>query len=489
MNAIFYNYITNKCNLILYKWYYNKYVLSNYLLHLSSPHPTKIESFVTLYSGSLFNLIASIFKNTIVAFIYPLYKISDKPISAICEPDEDKNILVISHYIKKEQLTERVDFYFGDLLSEKNKKEYKILECLINHTNHKILLSPGLNEVSEQTVVLPKRVSFFKEYKIFGIQFINTVKWFFASLYEHKERKLFQTIATGFLAQESIKALRIADQIGILVKKYRFKKIVITWEGLAWERLVIQNVKMKFPEVEFIGFQHSVLLSSVNAMIIDIPNANPQKLITTNIYNKQFLEKNLKFNALIDIVGMPRINFFPNHDYRNKRSNHGNLRILVTPEGLKDECLKLFDFVFLLAKEYPQVHFVFRLHPIYPYSCFVKDAPVYRKLPLNCSISDNLHLDDDLLESDILFYRGSTTAISALMHDVLPVYIKMEETELSINPLSLYHGTYLEIANKDDLKREIIQNWASLSEKRFSEIDKDSKTYFSEKYNFMVFVK
>lgn len=465
MNSSFFNFIVKKCNAVLVKLHCNQYILANYLLHVSSPHPTKFGKFHNLYFGTYSTLFFSLLKSLAVAISYPVYKIFDKPLSKRILSAGIKDTLVISHLIKKESLKNRVDFYFGELLSGKNKKEYKILECLINHTNDTISINDDCHQLSTNTVILPKRTSILYEYRILFIQLFNTIKWFCFSFYKKNNRRFSQTIATGFLSQESINALRISKQIEILITKYKFKKIIITWEGLAWERLLMHTVQKKFPDIQCVGFQHSVLLPSVNSMLVNIPYANPHKLITTNIYNYRFLKSHLGYNTLMDVSGMPRIDFSkrPQSDTKPVKEY---LKILVTPEGLKDECIKLFDFVIRLANENPPIHFVFRLHPIYPYHEFVKDYPLYANLPKNCVVSANSQMEEDLKDADFLFYRGSTTCMSALLNFVYPVYVKMEEDVLSINPLFLYKETYLEIENGNDFTEKILHFFYSTNARK-----------------------
>ena len=167
MELYFYKITSRSCNKLLTRFYNNKYVLANFLLHINSAHPSKIGKFYSFYLKSTISIYLIIVKKILTSIFYPLYKIPNKAKSHNNKFTTQKKQLVLTHLIKKNSESKTPDFYFGDLLSTENKIKYSILECQINHVGK---VNINYKKINPNTIILSPRLCLFDEYKIICIQ-------------------------------------------------------------------------------------------------------------------------------------------------------------------------------------------------------------------------------------------------------------------------------------------------------------------------------
>ena len=106
---------------------------------------------------------------------------------------------------------------------------------------------------------------------------------------------------------------------------------------------------------------------------------------------------------------------------------------LVLPEGILSECCCLFNFSIACSKAFPEIKFIWRLHPVVDFQKLCSQNRTFKKLPNNVSIS-RVSLMSDFARSNNVLYRGSTAAVQAVAAGLRPIYLQLEN-EMSINPM------------------------------------------------------
>ena len=150
---------------------------------------------------------------------------------------------------------------------------------------------------------------------------------------------------------------------------------------------------------------------------------------------KQFSKKYKHKKEILHVLG----------SFRKSKKNimcSKGLSCLVLPEGLMDESILMFDFSLKCANHYPEIQFIWRLHPIIGRKNFVDANPIFKSLPSNITFSTN-KFDFDIKQSKVAIYRGSTAIIEAASKGLYPIYLSLGE-EISIDPLySISEGKYI----------------------------------------------
>ena len=92
----------------------------------------------------------------------------------------------------------------------------------------------------------------------------------------------------------------------------------------------------------------------------------------------------------------------------------------------------MLKFSLECARNFPNLNFIWRFHPSINKKKVLKKI-LRESVPKNIIISDN-DLFKDIEKSSLFFYRGSTTAITALQSGLYPIYINLKK-KISIDPL------------------------------------------------------
>ena len=133
---------------------------------------------------------------------------------------------------------------------------------------------------------------------------------------------------------------------------------------------------------------------------------------------------------------------------------------LVTPEGLDSENIKLFNFISDYLKEFDDLKFLWRFHPIY----FGKENSFIKKILKNFSnfknkiILSNNSIDYDFKISKFLLYRGSTTVVKGLSKNLIPINLKIKNGLQNNYFLDSKNFSNLVVTKPKDLNKLILDN-------------------------------
>ena len=134
------------------------------------------------------------------------------------------------------------------------------LAVYINHTNKKIY-----NKLNN-CVILARRLNLIDEFKIIKNQLIERKR--LLKKYNRKKDFFIRLVAADAISPSTITNNRIANQIKNLIKYYKPKNFITTFEGYSWEKIVIyfaNNIKYKC--VTF-GYIPNLLLKNYGSNVI-----------------------------------------------------------------------------------------------------------------------------------------------------------------------------------------------------------------------------
>ena len=282
--------------------------------------------------------------------------------------------------------------------------------------------------------MFPKTLSVSKEVG-FGIQSFRAFRKL--SIAGSRERdpvrkKILREASLHALSPETANALRIQELTKHVLKKTGAANLVITWEGRSWERLTIQAARSVNTAIKCVGYQHTVLLASSHTLKNALGNEYDPDIICT--LGDATAESIMASNTFTDTKILPFGSYRMGGNISGEKPFTQNSTCLVAPEGIESESCLLFGFAVELAKELPDIQFIFRTHPVLPYHWLADKYPSLKDLPANCRLSELANINDDFFRCDLLLYRGSSVAIYAVLNGLKPFYYSIPN-EISIDPL------------------------------------------------------
>ena len=344
--------------------------------------------------------------------------------------------LIVSHLVNYENIKYNNDFYFGDLGQKLGKN--KVLFLLIDHI--KVEKKKFKKKSLGNYIVLPMFLSFFTELKTH----LKTFLILFLKGLNYPNIKIFSIDNVV----RSVESQRIANQVSFFAKKFKIKKIFLTFEGQSYEKLLCYKVRENNKNIICIGYQFGILRKFQHSMFLNIKKKYfPDFIFSVNNYNKSILSRNLKKkkNTLFN---------------KSSKQFSKKFRILVMPEGIPNEIE--FFLKYCNANNNSRIIFCFRLHPIFQNNSFTKNLNI--KDNSNIKISEN-ELDYDLKQNDYILYRGTSAVINAVAQGLVPIYLN-NKNEVTIDPLHVFNRRHsvnsdeslikfmIKINNKNNFKNE-----------------------------------
>ena len=424
---------------ILIKNKYSINILAIRQLHLMRPHPVLLKE----YYQSKKIIDTKIDGKNILTRIFNLMKdylldSSEFYGDKIFKKKETKQIkcLFLSHLINETHLKNKDDFYYGALPRYLEKKNYHSLLILRNLTNQNSNLIYEKNKkFLKNKILLSKSVNFIKELKLILIIFKTYISLIKLKKIDKDVKKFFIDKNLLKFAGSTYNNLKLLMQVEYIVKKYQPNYFFLTYEGHAWEKLIINQIKKKFPNIKLCAYQFSIVTKYSSSIYLDIGKEfNPDFILTSGNYTKKkFIKKNKRDTICLNIGS--------NKFIKKIKSNKNSKNILILPEGFNSETINMMRFTIAAAIRFKDKKFVFRFHPMINKSQFFKIHLLDNlKIPKNLIISNNL-FDEDLKNSKYVIYRGSAAAIQALASSKIVIYLKFSN-EINIDPLYMLNNKF-----------------------------------------------
>ncbi len=405
-------------------------------LHILREHPVLIKKYTPLFSDKDF---LKSFLNNVSIIVKGLIHIASSVLSTnylSSHSKEDRKIdyLFVSHILNEKQAGLNDDFYFGSVPSLLSKRGKSVVIILLNHSRVSASkLSRKWSGAVVPRVILTKKISLRKSILIYW-QMLNTffeIHSFSRRASDSFTRRVALNAAVEALSAGSFANMRLERQIGSFVKDYKPFSLIVTYEGHAYERMVFHGTQRINSDILRVGYQHSALFRLQHSFSRMLNTQfNCDLLFTSSLLVKQkLLDENKMDGVLLEVLGSNR-GIDLNKENVIAKSNS----CLVLPEGFVEECNILFSCSLEIARKMPEMQFVWRLHPAISFEYLKTTNKLFNKIPPNIILSD-MSLDDDIQRCSIALYRGTTAIVKAVAEGLVPVYLKVTEDEMTIDPL------------------------------------------------------
>ena len=294
------------------------------------------------------------------------------------------------------------DYYFGNLEKILENKKIKVIKVFRNLSNKKTKFFFQFKK--KKLNLLSKRTKLTQECKYIYL-FLREYLFNKSS----RNYNLFKKKLDFYDYFSMIANMRTVDQITNVIKILNPKCIIFTFEGHAWERLLINECNKM--NVVTIAHQFSTIAQNQVGIFKNLKNTyNPDYIATSgNITKNLFLKKSI--HSQIFKLGSCK--------FQNKlKKNFKQKKILVAMDSDFVMMKEMLNFVEDLAIKNVNFSFIIRLHPLFISNFFYLNFIKKRiKNKFNIKISYDT-LETDLKKSIILIYRESSICIKALNYNV-----------------------------------------------------------------------
>ncbi len=395
------------------KFWYSKYY--NFF-HPIKFHPAHTRNYDTAYgnkkSETLFLKLFNYSKESFTELIsFQNYKLKTK----------NYDTCIISHIISNEnKYLLSKDLYFKGFY-EKLKSPFVVYRNLTT-INSECIKKKLLND---DTIVVNKKSFFIKElyYLFFALFIFINIKYHYL-IEKNKTKKKFLKEASKFIyVGSSITNLRFYHQILKIIKLYDPKEIFITFEGNAWEKIIIYKLRKKFQNIMIYGYQFASLNKNHGILNIKLNKFfYPHKILTIGKINYNLLKQSkINKNIPIKIVGTAK--------YQNPIKIKKFVKTcLILPGENKLEVYKFFDLTKKLAYENKDFKFIFRLHPQRNIKYYFENKIL---IPKNMEISKK-KFEEDLKNCFFAIYGGSTAIVNCLSKGLWPIYYDYNKINVDV---------------------------------------------------------
>ena len=374
-----------------------------------------------------------------------------------------KSILIISNFISNKYIFQN-DFYFSHLIKNLKKNSFNIY----------------YRNIQEKNNIDIKKNFFYLSSS--DRNFFRDIYYIFKFIYKLLKLRLFYVNADTFGSKAINKCFDINNVTSTLsninevnkiikfIEKCEPNKIFFTYEGYAWEKLLILKIKKKYPNKLLFGFYFSIISKYQNSPFFPkIKQLKPDYILTSgNVQKKKFVRCKFRDNEIINIGSNKKF-----LNLKKKIDLKKNKNVILLPEAFIEEVLCFISFA--KCSEAISGNFILRLHPSFLENNELIKIIKNNILNTNIFIS-NRNFNEDLSVSKVAIYRGSSSIIEAINYGLLPAYLSIKN-ELSINPLYEVSKYIKKINTSLDLKK-IINIDSYLYYKDFAKIQNYCKEYF-----------
>ena len=347
--------------------------------------------------------------NPILSFIKKLFYILDNK-SSIKENKKPTDILIVSNLVSLKKNED--DIYFGNLDNLLKKDKIKTITVYRNHT---LLRSKSINKILKKKIILlSKRSEYLKEIYIFLYYLIELFLFVFSNKY--LLIKKFLSIKDIF---SIISNLRLYFQLEKLFKLYKPKVVIFTYEGHAWERLLIFLCNNNKNKIKSVAFQFSAIKKNQIGFFNKLKKEyNPDYIATTGKIPRNIIKKRISFSKIIKL-GSPK--------YIKKCKDYSkNIDLLVALDTDKKNLFKTLNFCINFALNNFKFKIILRLHPItINNKSIVTNINKLIENISNIELSKN-KLVDDLKKTRNLLYTDSTICLIGLNYNVEPLFFEIQ---------------------------------------------------------------
>ena len=383
-------------------------------------------------------------------------------------------LLCITHFIGAPK-DEFKELYFGKLFDNYNENEVSYF--FINQT-----------EIRESEVTQYLNRSFQSDFKVGGKSFsinvtiglimrqlrgtikllrtYNLESW---GAIESKDRIYF-AIRNQF-SRATLNNLLLTSSILKYIKTSSVEKIVITFEGNAYESCLYEAISRRNPEIEMIFYQHAPVtrdhIGIRNQLTRNLSNAivGVSGDITKKMFQDEFA---ISSQQKMIILGSTKFRFS-----KTPLPSVFKKVCLFAPEGTVCAVEEMLFVALKLSAVMEDFHFIFRVHPV------LKDhletlVDLYNGKYLNFEISTQT-IEVDFARSGSCIYRGSSVAIEGAAFGVVPIFYS-KDGKTSVDPISFRNRGQMQTSEIDQII-SILKRLETLNPSSWSELATNLKSY------------
>lgn len=385
-------------------------------------HP-KSEILLTLEYLALFPLILLQGLASVVLSLYSLLELkSEREL-----PSGKNEFLFLSHFTYAQD-PKKEDIFFG-----KNLNFNESYAFFLNHTR---LLSPQIKRkfyhVGKRGIAVnTKTLSLFSMMKLHANQ-LQISWWLFTksrgggSLDVTKKRLLIKA-ALSQHRRSTIANLILRSRLSETIIRVKPRFLVLTIEGHAHEKIVLDMSKKLFKDTKVIGYQHAPIVPGQLNLFRTVSNFNSDDYFFTSGDLSKHLALNHGLRCKVETLGSPKARLF---EYQQKSTSM--IQVLVAPEGTRESLSQFIGLINELSPSLPNISFVLRSHPAL--GNLAHKVARKKLLPRNGVSLSTASLSEDLRRSHLILFRSSAIAIEGLAFGAIPIHVNLEGND-SLNPL------------------------------------------------------
>ena len=416
---------------------------------------------LTLYVKSIFARIALTHK--VILKIPTNHKSSFLIKSHVYEKSFDKN----NHYY---------DQFFGKFAKSICELE-DVLFLVHIHGNYRRVLK-HIKENEEYNIVPFEYFIKFSNiclaiYKIFFARIkIENISFYGFDVTEivYAEFKRSGIVLTHWLMYECVKNL---------LKIYVVERAYLTYESIAWENMFIMSMREHSPATKIFGYQHAVVPQSSAGMFIGMSEKNikplPDKILTVGSEAKDIIIDHGHYSDN-DVESSCALRYEYLNNIVPKVRRHQTSSILVALEGVP-EVYRIVNYVLSHAERLKNFTITIRTHPIFPWSKICPNVIYDLNSFSNVSLSSKHSVIDDLNQTDICIYWGSTVSLEALSMGIPLIHYNMQ-TILSNDPLFPCNMLKWTVTDNDSLA-DVVESISALDDDNYSLQTQKAREYIS----------
>jgi hypothetical protein len=335
------------------------------------------------------------------------------------------DVVIVTHLLKREQLHQGNDFYFGALQSQLRDQGVSSLLVLISH----LAVARSAQDpqpFADQRVILPDTVSPATEINIWqqcsGAW--RALRQEAASARNSTDHRLAMLASRQALSASTVINLRMHAGIANICQTVNPKIVITTYEGTVAERLIWHAARTARRRPLCVGYQHAMVLERAHAIRRPVAapgiDCDPDVVLTLG---------EIPHAALAASAGLQSVRFIEYGSHRRAtlpelpQPQHRARHCLVLPDASYDECATLFGFALDCARRSPNISFALRPHPMIDTRSLLRRLPFLQKLPGNVSLSVDRPLEQEFAQSRYCLYRGSSAAMLAVRAGIKPYYL------------------------------------------------------------------
>ncbi len=207
------------------------------------------------------------------------------------------------------------------------------------------------------------------------------------------------------------------------VRLWNLRAFMTLYEGHGWERCLLQAARRQSPRCLAVAYQHTILMPYQMELLSHLPPALPPRPDLVLCLGERSLQLLSPAHHASELLAFGSFRNTLSQTRAEGPSTDGK-RVLVLPEGFRDEAVRLFNCALEAASLDPRYRFVLRCHPVLPFQEIRGDlAQEPSELP-NVELSDQRPIEEEFARAGAVLYRGSSSVLYAVLRGLKPIYLR-----------------------------------------------------------------